>query len=84
MGVRITTQYIEKVALYDSVSGFAFGPTFASEDEAEAFLAFARDHEKRDLRVLNDNELEALYSAWLNQDEINEGHPGDPMEYGSS
>ena len=39
MGVRITTS--EKVsALFDSVSGWAFGPTFETEDEAESFLNF--------------------------------------------
>ena len=59
MGVRITDE--ETVALYDSTSGVAFGPTFRSEAEAEDFLVWcefrARPREAGtfpSLRVTND------------------------------
>lgn len=66
MGVRITGQE-GRVALYDSVSGFAFGPTFEDEDEAQAFLEWwEANGDGRDLRALSDPELEdtaATYAA---------------------
>jgi hypothetical protein len=62
MGIRITTS--EKVsALFDSVTGWAFGPTFETEDEAESFLNFTASGD--DLRTLDDAELDKLHRAWL-------------------
>lgn len=47
MGVQITG--IErKSALFDSVSGLAFGPTFNSDEEAEAFLAWLVEQENKE------------------------------------
>lgn len=62
MGVRILTGLSEgtpMAAIYDSVSGFAFGPTFESMHQAEAYLSFmAGLHDAKDVRQLNDTELE--------------------------
>ena len=66
MGIRITGDE-GKTALYDSVSGFAFGLVFDNSEEANDFLEFAGKNEPRDLRVLSDSELEKLYCKWVNQ-----------------
>ena len=66
MGIRITGDE-GKTALYDSVSGFAFGIVFDSDEEADDFLEFAKANGTRDLRVLSDSGLERLYSKWVNQ-----------------
>jgi hypothetical protein len=64
MGVR-TTEGESVVALFDSVSGFAFGPTFGDADEAEAFVRFAeRETDGTDLRRMPDDELAALASRF--------------------
>ena len=57
MGVRITKDE-GKVALFDSVSGFAFGPVFDDEFEAEAFLAYCRNHDLPDPRAMSDRDIE--------------------------
>lgn len=64
MGVRVTTT--ESVsALFDSVSGFAFGPTFSTPERAEAFIEwYGAKHSARDLRQLSGNQLETLYAEW--------------------
>ena len=63
MGVRITSQ--EKVvALFDSVTGFAFGPTFQDEESADAFLVWLRDRDGRDARSLSDREIGELHRVW--------------------
>lgn len=62
MGVRLTSQE-DVVALFDSVSGFAFGPTFPNEAEAQQFLAWAHDLSGcSDLRSLSDRQIEVLVS----------------------
>lgn len=50
MGVRITD--LETVALYDSTTGMAFGPTFERESEAEAFLAWLKEGDDIDARKI--------------------------------
>ena len=52
MGVRITGAE-GKTALYDSVSGFAFGLVFDNNEEADDFLEFAKN-----------TEFSRLYSKW--------------------
>ena len=61
MGVRITD--LETVALYDSVSGFAFGPTFPSEEAADDFLTYNDD--APDPRLWDDQTLQAHYAQWV-------------------
>lgn len=68
VGVR-TTSGEGKVALFDSVSGFAFGPVFDSDEEIDAFLDYAREHEPRDLRALTDRQLTALYETWVREED---------------
>lgn len=64
MGIRITSTE-SKTAIYDSVSGFAFGPVFDSDLEAEEFIEFAEKRLNKDLRTATDRELEEVYSAFL-------------------
>ena len=42
MSTRITSQE-DKVCLYDSVTGMAFGPVFDSEPECEAFCIWFKE-----------------------------------------
>ena len=44
MGVRFTDS--ENVAMYDSVTGQAFGPVFADEDEVDEFISWLIDREE--------------------------------------
>lgn len=46
--------------LYDSVSGWAFGPLFDDVDDAEAFLSTLTD----DARALTDTELRTAYAKF--------------------
>lgn len=59
MGVRLIVGSYEgdKVAMFDSVSGFAFGPVLDDEDEAESFLAHLKTVDDRDPREIPDEEL---------------------------
>jgi hypothetical protein len=61
MGVRITDD--RNVALFDSVTGYAFGPVFESRDDAEDFMAWFGDHPSS-LRTTPNSTLEALVHAW--------------------
>lgn len=64
MGVRITDG--DHVAIYDSVTGTAFGPVFGSEDEAQGFLdgldMDARDYSPDELSVQH-----GRYVQWLEE-----------------
>jgi hypothetical protein len=64
MGVR-TTDAEHKVALFDSVTGWAFGPIFEDDEEANDFLSFSEEKESRDLRQLTEAELNDLYGRWV-------------------
>ena len=66
MGIRLTTQE-DKVALFCSTSGFAFGPVFDRVGEAEDFLAFAEARLNKDLRIATDQELEEVYASFLKE-----------------
>ena len=55
MGVRITD--LETVALYDSVTETAFGPTFERESEAQAFLDWLREGDDIDARKIPEKSL---------------------------
>lgn len=63
MGVRITTAE-RKVALYDSVTGKAFGPVFDSEEEADSFLNWLDLQGYGDARSLTAATLDEEYAAW--------------------
>jgi hypothetical protein len=53
------------VALYDTVTGWAFGPTFDSADDAEHFRQYAEQAADCDVRLLTDGYLGELYDAWV-------------------
>jgi hypothetical protein len=65
MGVRITGQGDEYVAIYDSVTMTAFGPVFTDAEQAEAFLAWLSKTDGRDARMIDESELHNLYSDFL-------------------
>jgi hypothetical protein len=61
----------EIACLFDSVTGWAFGPVFSRgedgespEDRAEAFLEWLAANDMRDARVIPAGELEKLYADW--------------------
>lgn len=61
MGVRITDS--EAVALYDSVTGYAFGPTFPSEEAAQDFLQFTEEYP--DPRTWSDQTMDLHFRDWV-------------------
>lgn len=63
MAVR-TTDGGNVVAIFDSVSGFAFGPTFSTGEEAGDFLGFCAREINVDVRELTDKKLEELFAKW--------------------
>jgi hypothetical protein len=72
MGIRfVIDEPRRKVALFDSTSGFAFGPVLEDEDEAEAFVDFAEIYaaglgwEQHDPRAFTSRQLEDVYAAFL-------------------
>lgn len=75
MGVRNST-YEGVTCLFDSVSGYAFGPVFDTADEAEDFVIWATDTcGVGDLRILTWEQMHTLHDAFVERptDEIH--HP---------
>jgi hypothetical protein len=72
-GERTTGLDNEKAVLFDSVTGWAFGPLFredetdgtTAEEMAELFLKWLRDNNEPDARRLTQGELEERYALWL-------------------
>ena len=63
MGVRLihdAASARDNTALYDSVSGWAFGPVFNSVEDAESFL----DSLPKDARLYRGGELATCYAEW--------------------
>lgn len=67
MSVRLTTRdgITSNVALYDSVTGIAFGPLFESEDDADDFLTHLETIGERDPRIIAAAELCELAREFL-------------------
>lgn len=63
MGIRITSQE-DKSALFDSVSGWAFGPVFEDDIEAECFLSWTEEKGYPDLRSVSLAVLAEAYGMW--------------------
>ncbi len=63
MGVRVDAVE-QRCAIFDSASGFAFGPTFESISHAESFLDFLADVSDRDPREQSDHDMMMLHLAW--------------------
>jgi len=61
MGVRITDE--QHVAIFDSVSGTAFGPTFSSSSSAQDFLDWLPRSEG-DPRDMRETRLMQLFDRW--------------------
>jgi hypothetical protein len=55
------------IALVDSVTGLAFGPTFDSTDHASDFLKWLAYTGQEDARAITPANLQALYVAWRPQ-----------------
>lgn len=53
--------------LFDSVSGWAFGPVFSDGIRAEEFLDWLRDNGHPDPRRMSDRTLKAVHDAWQRQ-----------------
>lgn len=68
MGTRVTND--TNVAIYDSVTGSAFGEVFESEDEAYDFLTYMNEQDGRDPRELEPDDLSKARAAWR---ELREG-----------
>ena len=68
MGVRLIVASprsgSDRVAMYDSVTGWAFGPIFSSPEEADSFLDFLEN----DARTYSDRDLQEQYHRWLKSD----------------
>lgn len=62
----------EKAILFDSVTGWAFGPLFSedendgtsAEDMAELFLKWLQENGHEDARMVPGGELRDLYGQW--------------------
>lgn len=62
----------EHAVLFDSVTGWAFGPVFSEdealgtspEDMAELFLEWLKEHGHEDPRIIPPGILESLYGDW--------------------
>ena len=68
MGLRFISND-EVTALYDSVSGWAFGPTFPDQEAAERFLNWTETQGVRngDVRSVPLPELDVLWSRYCSE-----------------
>ena len=55
----------DRVAMYDSVTGWAFGPVFDSPDRADHFLDWLAENGHGDPRKYGSNVLEGLYKQYI-------------------
>lgn len=54
------------VAMYDTVTGWAFGPTFSSKGDALLFIRFAESQPGiKDVRAVPNQQLQKLHSEWI-------------------
>lgn len=77
MGLRLTADE-GKTALFDSVSGWAFGPVFSDADQAEDFLRYAEQVfgvPDGDVRALDMAALGKLAGLW--REDWQARHPGE-------
>ena len=68
MGLRfVVDKYRGRVALFDSVSGYAFGPVFEGEDaeeQADSFCNYVERHAEQDARTIKPVLLQKMHEAW--------------------
>jgi hypothetical protein len=55
----------QNVALFDTSSGWAFGPVFDSKEDAEDFIRYAREVNDVDPRQVATYELAVIHAAWV-------------------
>lgn len=60
----LITSDADNVALVDSVSGYAFGPTFPSEEAARHFIDWTIQTERPDPRTMRPDVLSEVYEIW--------------------
>lgn len=68
MGVHILEAGADdnyKAVLYDSVSGWAFGPVFGCYEYAERFIGWFRRTEGIDPREATQEVLQSAYDRWI-------------------
>jgi hypothetical protein len=77
MSVRTLNDTTENMScMYDSVSGYAFGPTFREAGEAQEFVDWASGQsDLNDLRSLGDDELRDLVQRWREETGTNPEEP---------
>lgn len=67
MGLRILYDEAESIAcMYDSVTGWAFGPVFENATPVDSALAFI-NWLPQDARAYNAPELEQLHAKWTKE-----------------
>ena len=67
MSVRLTGEEDAPVALYDSVTGWAFGPTFPSLEAAREFLDWMDGRNVSDPRGVSPVEMHGLWEEFQNE-----------------
>ena len=69
MSVRIAGSPLRESALYDSTTGWAFGPVFEDEGQAQRFLEFAAEQDEQDVRRLSEASLKKLHGEFVAAEE---------------
>lgn len=64
MGCHVLELADGRAVMQCSVTGLVFGPVFAGEDRAEAFIAYALRTSGRDPRGMGPTELEREFGLW--------------------
>jgi len=64
MSIRITSDD-HKVAMYDSVTGLAFGPVFDSATEASGFVDYVNEKYEEDARKIEPGTLAGMAEQYL-------------------
>lgn len=69
MGIWILEGELEggndAAVMVDSVTGIAFGHTFADREEAESFIAYVQDKTGKDPRALTSEQCDDAHTRWL-------------------
>jgi hypothetical protein len=66
MGTWYTSREPQRTALYDTVTGWAFGPTFENPEQADDYVRFCEARpDVDDVRALSPGRLEDLHRDWL-------------------
>lgn len=66
MSQRISNNVEGECCLYDSATGFAFGPLFPNPFIADQFVSYCEKagYAYGDIRALSDDAIENLWSTW--------------------